>query len=491
EAQATTFFNTYGSIFGISNTNAELSLVNTETDSLGTTHLTYQQVYQGVPVFAGLLRVHFNANNQITAVNGTFIPRINLNPTPSISAGSAATTALEAVARQKATTNLTARQNTLYVFRADLARGRPGPNYLVYEVEISDGLNIREFVFVDAHTNKIVDQISGTHEALNRRVYSGTFSVPARVWQEGDPFPYTGVFSQDINNLISGSGETYNLFFNAFGRDSFNGAGAIMHTVNNDPTIACPNANWNGVTTNYCNDVTGDDTVAHEWGHAYTEFTSNLIYQWQPGALNEAYSDIVGEIVDLINGRGLDTPGPARTNVNVCSQYSPPRKYVTVNSPAGIAGNYATAGAAFGPPLTTGGVSGDLILVNDGDDEGGTGSITDACQPLTNAAAVNGKVALIELADNSEIFGPCAQAVAVKNAQNAGAIAAILINDTDSVRQIPGSDGTITIRSGKVGNRVGNTIKAQLGSGVNITLREDNNVPENSYRWLSGEDDPA
>ena len=57
------------------------------------------------------------------------------------------------------------------------------------------------------------------------------------------------------------------------------------------------------MTTNYCDGVSSDDVVAHEWGHAYTERTSGLIYQWQPGAMNEAYSDIWGETVDLINDR--------------------------------------------------------------------------------------------------------------------------------------------------------------------------------------------
>jgi hypothetical protein len=66
--------------------------------------------------------------------------------------------------------------------------------------------------------------------------------------------------------------------------------------------------------------VTADDTVAHEWGHAYTEFTHNLVYAWQPGALNEAYSDIWGETVDLINGRGTDSPGGTRT-VDACTKY--------------------------------------------------------------------------------------------------------------------------------------------------------------------------
>ena len=78
------------------------------------------------------------------------------------------------------------------------------------------------------------------------------------------------------------------MFRNTFGRDSYDGAGATMKTVNNDPRINCPNANWNGVTTNYCDGVTSDDVVAHEWGHAYTEYTHGLIYQWQSGALNEA-----------------------------------------------------------------------------------------------------------------------------------------------------------------------------------------------------------
>ena len=53
--------------------------------------------------------------------------------------------------------------------------------------------------------------------------------------------------------------------------------------------------------------------IAHEWTHAYTDYTHNLIYAWQPGALNESYSDIFGEIVDVTNGHGLDTPDTKRT----------------------------------------------------------------------------------------------------------------------------------------------------------------------------------
>ena len=127
-----------------------------------------------------------------------------------------------------------------------------------------------------------------------------------------------------------------------------------MITVNNDPRIQCPNANWNGVTTNYCDGVSSDDVVAHEWGHAYTEYTSGLIYQWQPGAMNEAYSDIWGETVDLINDRQDEGEGDIRRRApdGLCSTHTGTLPLLTINAPAAIAKDCLTGGASFGEPLT-------------------------------------------------------------------------------------------------------------------------------------------
>ena len=124
--------------------------------------------------------------------------------------------------------------------------------------------------------------------------------------------------------MITGSGETYNYYFNGFGRDSYDDStgplGGIMHGVFRR-TQSCPNASWNGTFTSYCAGVTPDDVVAHEWTHAYTEYTHGLIYAWQSGALNESYSDIFGEAVDLTNGRQTDSPGAPRTD-DFCSTFS-------------------------------------------------------------------------------------------------------------------------------------------------------------------------
>jgi thermolysin len=41
------------------------------------------------------------------------------------------------------------------------------------------------------------------------------------------------------------------------------------------------------------------DAVAHEYSHGVTQFTSNLVYFWESGALNEAFSDIIGTAVEF------------------------------------------------------------------------------------------------------------------------------------------------------------------------------------------------
>ena len=243
-----------------------------------------------------------------------------------------------------------------------------------------------------------------------------------------------------------------------------------MTTVNNDGRINCPNANWNGVTTNYCNGVTADDVVAHEWGHAYTEFTHGLIYQWQPGALNEAYSDIWGETVDLVNRRMDEDEGDLGTErlSGQCSTHSAPVVQALINSPASIAKICQAGAAAFGPVLDSTGVSGDVVAALD--EANATGpTIVGRLRPrITNAAAVAGKVAIVQR-------GTCAFTIKVKNAQNAGAIAALV---QDNVEATPGGmagvDPTITIPSLRIRLSDGTIIRTALDGGetVNVTLKD-------------------
>jgi len=470
------FFRRHGYLFGIADVATQLLLETQTTDSFGFTRTTFQQIHEGTPVFGALLRVHADPAGRITAANGTFVPDIAVSTNPSLSAGRVEVIAVSTVAKLHAgCRDLKAEEANLYIYRRNLARGVPGTNHLAYEVEVR-GEGVREFVYVDAHKGTVIDQVSGIHESINRRVYEGGFGDEYLVWSEGDSLPYGFA---DIDNLIEYAEDTYNLFASATNGSflSWDGADGIMYHVYDVPGASCPNAFWNGYLTGYCPGVTSDDTVAHEWGHAYTQSTHNLVYQWQPGALNEAYSDIFGEVVDLLNGSGLDLPDDLRLD-DECSAFGVQPPTLRIHSPGGIAGTYAVAGARFNPapPVL---VTADLEAADDGDDEGGAGNTTDGCQALIGFTP--GRIALVDR-------GVCEDSIKAVNAQAAGAVGAIVVNtEGDTVFSMPGSDPTIVIPSVMLGQTDGAILRGAL-PGVNATIALESPA-DPSLRWLQGEDD--
>jgi len=160
-----------------------------------------------------------------------------------------------------------------------------------------------------------------------------------------------------------------------------------------------------------------------------------------------------------LNTGNLAWSGPAVTN-QTHNVLATPR--LRVNSPPAIAGNYQVGTASFGPQLSSPGITAALAQT----------SPADGCSALVNGAEISGRVALMDR-------GSCNFTVKVKNAQNAGAIG-VVIADNTAVSPPPGmsgSDATITIPAVRITQADGNTIKAQLASGVNATLLLDHSVP--------------
>ena len=131
-----------------------------------------------------------------------------------------------------------------------------------------------------------------------------------------------------------------------------------------------------------------------------------------------------------------------------------------INSPGGIAGNYFNSpttsfGTTIASPITQ-----NIVLVTDG-----SGEPTLGCNALTNGAALNGKIALIRR-------GSCTFVIKVKAAQDAGAVAVIIMNNIEGTPfSMGGSDPTITIPAVMISKTDGNILEAALGSGtVNGTL---------------------
>ena len=66
-------------------------------------------------------------------------------------------------------------------------------------------------------------------------------------------------------------------------------------------------------------------------------------------ALNEAYSDIFGELIDLLNGRGGDVPGDPRPDGSCSSGGGQPAPTLEITQPASVSGFYGVGGAVFNP----------------------------------------------------------------------------------------------------------------------------------------------
>ncbi|WP_313598466.1 M4 family metallopeptidase [Epilithonimonas vandammei] len=279
----------------------DLVLLDETTDNYGLKNVTYRQQYQGVPVYDGLLKFHFNAKEELSSINGNSISIAKLNTVPDITAAEAEIIARDMVTKQdlnKSNTPLQTAKTNLIIFPKNLMQGGIVTPYLAYQIEVTNKKDVREYIFINAHTGELVEQFTGIHP-IDRKLYETNTTATNLKWKEGDAFP--GTLSSWQQNEVVTSEHVYNFFKNAFGYVSYDAADHTMITVNNDPTISCPNARWNGTYAGYCDGTATDDVIAHEWGHAYTEYTSGLIYQYQSGALNESYSDVWGETIDLIN----------------------------------------------------------------------------------------------------------------------------------------------------------------------------------------------
>ena len=279
----------------------DLVLLDETTDNYGLKNVTYRQQYQGIPVYDGLLKFHFNAKEELSSINGNSISITKLNTVPDITAAEAEIIARDMVSKQdlnKSNTPLQTAKTNLIIFPKNLMQGGIVTPYLAYQIEVTNKKDVREYIFINAHTGELVEQFTGIHP-IDRKLYETNTTATNLKWKEGDAFP--GTLSSWQQNEVVTSEHVYNFFKNAFGYVSYDAADHTMITVNNDPTISCPNARWNGTYAGYCDGTATDDVIAHEWGHAYTEYTSGLIYQYQSGALNESYSDVWGETIDLIN----------------------------------------------------------------------------------------------------------------------------------------------------------------------------------------------
>ncbi len=279
-----------------------------EADDVGNLHVRFDQRKNGLLVVGGDFTAHADTAGNLYAVFGD--PRASevLSSTPSITPASA--TSIAGAARPLDDQVVGAPQLIYFVDGG-------GALHLAYEVEVSGseaGSPVDELVYVDGGNGVVLEFHALTHSALYRQVYNGnhTTRIPGPTLARREGAAATG--DAIIDGLYNNLGSTYQFYWSFFHRDSFDGHGARMNAT----------AHWgvNYSDANYNNGqiICGDgdvthtsplcqafDLVVHETTHGVTATTAKLNYCNEPGALNEATSDIMASVATAYY-QGVSSP---------------------------------------------------------------------------------------------------------------------------------------------------------------------------------------
>ncbi len=155
----------------------------------------------------------------------------------------------------------------------------------------------------------------------------------------------------------------------------------------------------------------------------------------------------------------VSSPGLAARAITVANSYADgnPTLQINVTAPAAVVGSYSAVEGDFTAPLSqVGTLSGTVVAT----------SPADACATLVNGSALAGKIALINR-------GTCFFSEKVRSAQQSGAIAVIMVNNTSTppfVMSGSGDTSDITIPGVMISQTDGAKLRAQSSHGLKVTI---------------------
>lgn len=282
-----------------------------------------------------------DSEGNLTQIDGDYVPEVKVSTVPKIKVSKALAPAMAKHSKRKdfklsnpelAIVSETSGQNLVWSYEASFQEEDGGLSRLRYEVDAETGKVARVTSLVmHADSPSVITgnllsgeggatvSLSGTYssdygrhfifDGIDRLTYVYNISTNSGKYVDAD----------DIANRVTNNwgnsdpveiSAGYNLqktldFFKPYGfgiRDvEFSDPQQTMaHFVVHYGTNYA-NAFWSSGQGFYFGDGDGTslselatiDIIAHEFGHAWTDNTSNLTYAYEPGALNESFSDIV------------------------------------------------------------------------------------------------------------------------------------------------------------------------------------------------------
>jgi thermolysin len=308
-AKAEDVVDRYGDLLGLSDPGRELAGGEVSVDSFGGIHVFFQQVSDGLPVYAGAVGIHLSpGGDRLTFLSGSVIP----NAAPAESKAELSKGQAIEVAKKALPGGSIAEPVDLQVYAGlppyvSAANARLAWTVWLLDEERHES---NEYI-VDAVTGEILDTVPKGSHALYREVYDaeGKSKLPGTLdRKEGEETP-TG--DADVDNAYDHSKAVYDFYYEESGQDSIDGAGMKMKSsvhVGEPSGAALRNAYWDGKEqVAFGNGFPAAlDVVGHEFTHGYTQFSSGLVGTGQSGALNESVSDIAGAAIEMKKTEKVD-----------------------------------------------------------------------------------------------------------------------------------------------------------------------------------------
>lgn len=316
---------------------ADMREVHTTTFPDGRTQTRYQQRVEGAAVYGGQITIVRSAAGEAETVIGAHFPSLAAKNNVRLS---------KAQAKERVTREIGTEGDFSNALRLD-----PKTGLFFYEVQsIRD--DERPVRWVDATSGEMVKEYDALARGEGIGVKGDTKTIDTSLTPAGDAYrlvagdgrqrtldamntgrttPLQVKHMTDADDVWDLPGDTSpgqaagvdahyyagvvdDFYGDTFGRNSIDDNGMRIDSVVHYGQGYC-NAFWNGAYMTYgdgngttCKSLSGGlDVDGHELTHGVTDYTSDLIYEDESGALNEAFSDMMGNAIEFYaEENGLD-----------------------------------------------------------------------------------------------------------------------------------------------------------------------------------------
>jgi vibriolysin len=277
-------------------------------DRFGGAHTRFQQTLDGVPILGAEAIVHLADDGSFAGYTPALLPSPRVSTVSHLSADQATDLAVLSVGGWHTVTGLPDADLVIVpdprgahlAWRVQIAQFEPGvePAAPLVFVDAASGEEVRSY-----DNLKSAPLTSATHDTYDANNHTSYDFSDYLLAEDGDL-----VASAAHQNM----GLSLSYFAVSHGRDSFDGYGALVNSAVHYGSDYV-NAFWysDGFYFGDGDGIRSDplvslDIVAHEFAHGVTDYTADLIYEGESGALSEATSDMFAAAVEATQPGATD-----------------------------------------------------------------------------------------------------------------------------------------------------------------------------------------